>query len=100
MSDSITLPPTYTVVPPKRCVGNILTGTVITTVIPISTVVSLCTIYLTPAMWSVTGNIFNAAKSGTVSTTTTMYSTRNPTVGYIFGSTANTHFNIPITILF
>ena len=76
-----------------------------------STVTSLCSINLTPGVWSVTGNIFYAAGSGTVTTITcvyasistsatlldTTYSTRIPCVSYSFGTTANTYLNIPIT---
>ena len=58
LSGSITLPTANAVVPPTGCVGNIITGPVTAQSVAVSTVVCLCTINLTPRVWSVTSNIF------------------------------------------
>ena len=97
--------------PPTSCIGSILSTAVVSTSVPVSTVTSLCSVNLTPGVWSMTANNFYAAGSGTVTMITcvyasfstsatlldTMYSTRIPCVSYCFGTTATTYLNIPIT---
>ena len=113
LSGPITLPTTYATVPSTGCIGNIVSTTLASaTTIAGGSVVSFCSIALTPGVWSITGNIYYSALSGTVTTILcacasistsaaldTQYSTRANATNFSFGilSVVGTQLNVPVT---